>query len=489
MKLLFGSIFISLVHCAPQTPEQKQVVADLYEPSRTASMAAFGETEALFRKPETKKYLKKFDDGSGLWKESPETLARRFWEEIDAAEVVHSFGDGDWAGANCGFDLTVDLGMKKKVFPNQWELQVSGEMPVDTTNNDFMEWSEVNLFNFPPFANTSTPDRQTSVSRPLYGAINMYRASGGNPQCGPVAAVLSREYIGMEAIVTPIDTGLYNGACAVGGGGNGSATPPYANCSAWTEPRTLALPGNALERHLLETFVNFWNATRDVAGSDYPSYNLARLTIRLLSAQTYLLSKPDSNSNDKRDMAAPSEAIRLNFVENALGYFELNPAVAVTMKEGVKMLIGMFELLWGTPQGEQLQQWCIQEGWPLVWAYNPLMSFFRCGPSGTYSQCVLPPSLSDGIDTVNLRILDLQVLPLSKVATNISVSSTNMDFFHAAWQKTDARAASREQLDASWNALTAQLWGDAAVEPLRAGACVAPACVGTLVSSGDCLCP
>jgi hypothetical protein len=84
------------------------------------------------------------------------------------------------------------MGMNADIFYNQWQLQALGLVPVDDANNKFTEWSETVLFGFPPFANVSAPDNSTSTDRPYYAALNMYRGSGGNPQCGPVSAVLSR---------------------------------------------------------------------------------------------------------------------------------------------------------------------------------------------------------------------------------------------------------------------------------------------------------
>ena len=58
-----------------------------------------------------------------------------------------------------------------------------------------METSETQLFGFPPYKNVSEPDMATATDRVVYGAVNMYRGSGGNPQCGPVTAILSRSYL------------------------------------------------------------------------------------------------------------------------------------------------------------------------------------------------------------------------------------------------------------------------------------------------------
>ena len=100
-----------------------------------------------------------------------------FWNEISVAEIVHSFGDGDMNTANCGYDLTIEMGQNVSIFYNQWQLQSLGFVPVDTENNQFTEWTETNIFGFPPFQNVSDPDLKTSSSRPFYGAVNMYRGS------------------------------------------------------------------------------------------------------------------------------------------------------------------------------------------------------------------------------------------------------------------------------------------------------------------------
>ena len=53
--------------------------------------------------PHTVAYLKQLDDGTGLHKLPANVLNKMFWDEIDSAELVHSFGDSIGSGlANCG---------------------------------------------------------------------------------------------------------------------------------------------------------------------------------------------------------------------------------------------------------------------------------------------------------------------------------------------------------------------------------------------------
>lgn len=79
--------------------------------------------------------------------------------------------------------------------------------------------------------------------------------------------------------------------------------------------------------HLVEPFITYYNATEapNVAGEKYMYYNLARLLIRLLDRDTY------SSSIDA--------ALPLTFLENSLGYFELNPVLPIQFPSGVKMMV------------------------------------------------------------------------------------------------------------------------------------------------------
>jgi hypothetical protein len=111
---------------------------------------------------------------------------------------------------------------------------------------------------------------------------------------------------------------------------------------------------------------------------------------------------------------------------------------------GIKMMVGMFDLLWGTETGQRLRQWSraarltrvpsdqqphtnttgawLEAGrWPgrstLLWCSlilatpvisDPAQSFFRCGPDGKWPGCKVPDDIATGVDTVTL----LPALPL-----------------------------------------------------------------------------
>lgn len=119
--------------------------------------------------------------------------------------------------------------------------------------------------------------------------------SAGNPQCGPVAAILSQAYVGEDAIAAPVDTGLFINLC-----GKGQTSGWFGfKCHAWPAAGgPLGVPGSL--DHLLPIFTTFFNATAAAVGNaTYQNYNAARLLTRLLSRKTY---------------TQPSSAMRLTFV-------------------------------------------------------------------------------------------------------------------------------------------------------------------------------
>ena len=200
-------------------------------------------------------------------------------------------------------------------------------------------------FDYPPFKNLSSPDIKTSTDRPVYAALNMYRCatlhtdsqfeshsqthnythanhshtrththayplayplslirkrhfslirtpfqrgSGGNPQCGPITAVLSGPFISDRILAAPVDTGFFNGACRGDPGGVGSlGGVSLGVCDAWPPPFVLGNPPYLM--HMLRPYLTFYNQSESLegVGGAYLHWNLARLLIRLLSRNTY----------------------------------------------------------------------------------------------------------------------------------------------------------------------------------------------------------
>eukprot|EP00039_Didymoeca_costata_P027026 m.17251 g.17251 ORF g.17251 m.17251 type:complete len:492 (-) comp5958_c0_seq2:65-1540(-) len=467
----------------PMTPTQLKVLQNALNPAKQASEAANKTNTALFCSPYLTTHLKALDDGSKLYEIECNTLQEMFWNELSVAELVHSFGDaGAMApAANCGFDLGIPMGEKADYFYNQWQIQALGLVPVDPAQNVISEAVETSLFKFPPFKNVSQPDPKTSADRPYYAAINMFRGSGGNPQCGPATVVLNPEYIENRILAAPVDTGFWNGVCTNGSqtGSLGKTKVPL--CSAWpntTEGRVLGVP--PYTRHLLDVFVRYYNQTQEVIGESYPYYNLARLLIRLLSRKTYALPPKEGTFKPP---------VHLSFMENTLGYFEFNPVEQIHFPEGVKMIIGMFELLFGTTTGDVLRNWCIERGWALLWAFNPQMSYFRCGPTGNYPGCHVPDDIASGLDAANIRLLDPTVLSRVPAGQNISNSLNSVqDDFETLWRIVNVSNSNHTIVANIWMDTKEKYQHILGVEPLYYNACSSPKCVGVNITDQSCIC-
>ena len=271
-------------------------------------------------------------------------------------------------------------------------------------------------------------------------------------------------------------TGFFTGACSQGQSSGSLGNTTMAVCSAWPPPRPLGNPPYL--HHFLHPFLFYYNQTEAISGDHYPYYNLARLLIRLLSRETYNPS------------VSPSAPLPLNFVENLLGYFEINPSMPIVFPKGVKMMVAMFELLWGTEEGEELREWCIASGWPLVWAYNPTMSFFRCGASGDFPGCSVPNNLTVNRDTANARILDPLVLNSVPAGFNITIPEEEREGFEGLWERGwSVEGQSREKIEREWEGFHATFSPSLAIEPLFYGACSSSRCVGVFVGTGVCVCP
>ena len=219
--------------------------------------------------------------------------------------------------------------------------------------------------------------------------------------------------------------------------------------------------------------MSFFNATQALVGSqDYPYLNLARLLVRLLSRDTY---------TGEKDI----DALRLLFLENTLGYMEMNPAYHIDLHRGIKMLIGTFGNIWGTELGNQVREWAISHEWTLAWAYNPEMSF-RCGPAGG-PKCQVPANFTQGFDRANRRILDPFVL--QHINVNATATDGDRKDFVELWLSFNVTDMSKEAVGAAWATFEERFEGSKlSVEPLYYGACANDDCVGVTVLDRDCVC-
>ena len=495
-----------------QTAEQSRVVklaaASAASHARTGTRQLLGRlTTGPFRK-----WLKHYDDGSALHLLPPTELLARITAELNAAELVHAFGGGH-GYPTCGTDITFASGVHQPYFYNEWMLKVLGLTPAHVPfGGKRFDQIESTLFGFHPFANASKPDEKTAESRPLYTALNMFRSAAGNPQCGPVSAVMSRHFVGDQAIVSPMDTGAWSMTCDFENANLtywcAKANPHWCvDCTAW-EPGghgEMGVPSSLL--HLLPIYVDFWNTSFIAAGAESPPYNLARMVIRLLSRRTYrnavltpttLLHPNTTASGTSKPAQAP---LSLNWVESGWGYLEVDLGVTVQLPQGIKMMIGSFDAWFGTWSGDRLRAWCVARGWPLAWAHEPSMLLRGGSPPTDYD--------AHGIEPSAMRVLDPFVLSRVPHAHNYSIHGAAFaaaaEVFARVWddvnRTVNASLPARQRiaaLDPRWLRMLAgntsnQTVGLAksvlAVEPVFAGACAEEACVGVRILDGACVCP
>ena len=164
------------------------------------------------------------------------------------------------------------------------------------------------------------------------------------------------------------------------------------------------------------------------------------------------------------------------------------------------MMIGTFDLWFGNANGSALRAWCIERGWPLAWAHNPLDSLWRCGVNTSTGGDCTPPvyTFAHGVAPSNIRFLDPEVLRHVSAGHNISGLSgfdAAETAFQATWLEvsklvlpTSSPKQRRAVLDPIWQQLAAS--SDVlplAVEPPWAGAC-ADECAGVRIVDGTCVC-
>ena len=288
------------------------------------------------------------------------------------------------------------------------------------------------------------------------------------------------------------------------------------DCTAW-RPRggQLGVPGRLA--HLLVPYLQFYNTSREAAGASFRSYNLARLLIRLLSRKTYerpqlrlpavpapmpVAGAPRGTAHEGRALA--HGPLLLTFIEDTWGYLEVNPAVTIAQRDGIQMLIGTFDLWFGTPNASALRRWCIARGWPLAWAHDPIDSTLRCDLNISSGGCSWPArhAFVHGVEPANTRLLDpivLQHVPHGHNLTRTAGFGRAAAAFEAAVARVNRSvplslnvSSRRTLMDAHWRELLGSedaLFSNLAMEPRWHAACADESCVGVRVWDGACVCP
>ena len=165
---------------------------------------------------------------------------------------------------------------------------------------------------------------------------------------------------------------------------------------------------------------------------------------------------------------------------------------AAQYPHGIKFVIATFTSLFGTANATAVRDWCVQWGWPLVWALGTNSGESDAiGPGGVTAVAAV-----DGMD----RVLDPLVLRQIPAGRNISIGNGTQAAFAALWGAVNAsRAAARShgtrdgqpaprQFAGWWAELKRAVPPALRVGALRAGDCAdTDGCLG-LGRDGHCVC-
>lgn len=92
----------------------------------------------------------------------------------------------------------------------------------------------------------------------------------------------------------------------------------------------------------------------------------------------------------------------------------------------VKAVVASFARQFGTPMGRSLQQWCIENGWALIWdaCYRSVMKNDTAPKACLMSSSSINSTSNTGV-VVASRMLDLAVLHHTTAGANLSLPSVN----------------------------------------------------------------
>ena len=141
----------------------------------------------------------------------------------------------------------------------------------------------------------------------------------------------------------------------------------------------------------------------------------------------------------------------------------------------IKMILGLFDELWGTAAGEQLREWCKASGWALVWALgNGWPSPAECGgvADNPSNQRFLDP------DTTGTAGWNLS-LPIA--AGRAAAAAAWAQFSPPNKRPTGNYTALKQ----AWSELRSALPNVFLVEPLYGLSCADVDCIGIIAGSGD----
>ncbi|CAE8634577.1 unnamed protein product [Polarella glacialis] len=393
-------------------------------------------------------------------------LAERLRAEIAVSEVMSGFT----ASRFQAFEPSMSVHEGKRGLPqfeSQWEVGVRNNY---TWNSSFwwpiMDDVETKLYGLRHFKTRGAPESELEArERSPYFAVNLYKVDAGSLLYGDVSVVMSTR-LGMDTVLaSAVDTGGWTGMCnrterSSAVAASASMWGFGVNCSAYGDKRT-GLSTLRHVDHLLLQNDGYWQ-----------NKTLQRLMCRVLS---------------------PWGKFPLVGAD-LIHYWEAMPLARLPYPSAIKFVIGSFPGLFGTKSGQELQSWCQERGWVLMWSLGFNLEEYDMSRLQFWSA----PSWTQPL-AFDQRLADPVVLANSTAGSNMSAAITgaSTSVFTEAWRRVqDLRLqTARQNISVSnsswaleWMKLTDSLSIELSLEPLRAGACSdTDACVGT-TPTGHCIC-
>lgn len=278
-----------------------------------------------------------------------------------------------------------------------------------------------------------------------YTTIDLLHLAEGNDAFGDISLVFRPSYAQPLALLAPMDTGNWEDWCNTSSGGPAQCDHyPFAvNCTAWDRSQgTFAHP-----EHVILANIRLWDGS---ACANATGGMLPRIFSMLFgeSTQDHTLSHPAQRNT----------------------FIEANLAGTVLYPEGVKLIVGTAQTLFGSVFGLQLRRWCAAQGWALLWGL------------GTSND---PAWWAAGHAVLGHRVVD----PHASSSLNLTVSSASVAAFDAQWAAV-AKARANSTVDtidwagSLWPKLPEALGVSSGLWP---GQCAdIDSCVGH--ANGDCVC-
>lgn len=404
--------------------------------------------------------LRECCNSSGVAAWSASRLLEEIRANLDSAELVHNFDSGF-------FYITAFLeeAVNNTLYlANPWQLGCERGGSCDNFYSPAFNSNEDGIFRLPTFAgNHEWPGNYTEASgRLIYAAANMMRVDFGLLFYGNVSAVLSPRLWRDAVAASPIDSGLWTISCNE----TFRKLYPYAvspECNASTVCKPLACNGSdptpgvrgAMDHAVLNNW-RLWNGVgADTIGRWFGRWH----------GDAPLYSNVSGN--------------------DSFAYLESDILANVRYEDrALKMLVGAFAPLFGTPRGQLLRYYARARRIPLAWALGDGLVY------RTFTGFTPQTIPFEG----SVRILDPALLNTSGPAgVNASVAPSDIRGFDRMWHKVAAArdaAGNLSQFDAYglWAAAEASL-------PMMRLGVPAPhecadwaSCLGARLHDGACVC-